>query len=584
MSNRKTEPLERNDPRCKNMTAGIYCRKSTATEGKSKSLDEQLEICRSDAEKHGFGQVLEYIEKEGVKGDWHWDDEDFNYPGPHRLQLTRLVKAIKTAQVQAVIVYKLNRLTRDNGVEDAFTKLCQKYNVRLIVNGRDMELDTARGRWQSASEAARAREFRDQISEDIKRDHDWKFERLMFTRNPSCLGFRSAGYQQIEFRHEELALVRSIFEWFTGANGEVPLGEYQIAQKCMKEGIVVSCGAKNHGIRDRTKVTVGQIRSILENPMYIGEWQHNKRRKPYPQLLIPQQDLDVEPRPAIPRELWDAAAARLATKTKYGSRVATSKRLLAGLVVCSSCGLPCHVTRIKGPDGVVRERWYCGKRFGKQRSCFGESYSTCLVTDLDHWIKEYMCPMLALEIQEILGERKLSPVRVEFEKLKSELAELKRIEKERLAFAIKALDDFAFAELAKSLREERENKERALADYRRLFGGSDQENTVHTGIDLSSTEPEVLRAAIHRSIRWITVTKDGVIAYNKLGNYYAGGFEARDAAKLLQVGSSRGIRPPNSQDAINAIDWLTDRATFAAGRRLVLDDHDGLLSVDEIGA
>lgn len=584
MRNRALEPLERNDPRCKNMTAAIYCRKSTATEGKSKSLDEQLELCQLDSQRFGFGRVLEFVEKEGKKGHWFWEDDDQNYEGPYREQLTNLVRGIKRGEIQAVIIYKLNRLARDNGVEDAFAKLCRKHKIHWIVNGRDMEIDTARGRCLSASEAARAAEFRNQIGEDIKRDHDWKFERCLFTHNPSCLGFRSAGHQKIAYMYEELEIVKKIFEWYNGTNGEVPLGEYQIAQKCMREGIVVSASCRNQKIRDRNKVTVCQIMNVLRNPMYVGEWQHNRRRKPYPQLLIPPEDGIGEAKSVISQELWDQTVSRKSTKTKIGSGAATSKRLLTGLVVCASCGMPCHVSRIKGTDGIIQERWFCGRRFGRQRSCFGESYSTCLVTVLDQWVKDYICPILSLEMKEVQDERKFAPAQLKFKELKSEVAELKRIEKERLMFAIKTLDDATFAELAQSLRQEREGKERELADYTRLFGDAENSQDINTQSDLQSIDPSVLRTAIHRSIRWITPTKNGVIVFNKLGNYYAGGFEERDKAKLLDRGSSRELRPPNFDDAVQVIEWLSDHETFAEGRRRALKDDDKILTVEEIGA
>jgi hypothetical protein len=584
MRKRALQPLERNDPRCKNMTAAAYCRKSTATEGRSKSLEEQLELCLGDAKKFGFGNVLEFVEKEGKKGHWYWQDDEHFYEGPYRDELTQLVRGIKSGQIQAVIIYKLNRLARDNGIEDAFAKICQKYKVHWIINGRDIEIDTARGKCLTASEAARAAEFKTQIGEDIKRDHDWKFERCFFTHNPSCLGFRSAGHQKIAYMYEELEIVKKIFAWYNGLGGEVPMGEYQIAQRCMREGIVLSRGTRNHPVRDQKKVTVCQIMCILRNPMYVGEWQHNRETKPYPQLLIPPQDGIGEPKPLISQGIWNLTTWRKSTKTKIGSRAATSKRLLTGLVVCASCGLPCHVTRIKGTDGIIQERWFCGRRFGLQRSCFGESYTTCLVPMLDEWVKDYICPMISLELKEVQEERKLAPGRLKFEALQNEVVELKRVEMERLTFAIKKLDDATFENLANALREERESKEREVAEYQRIFGDSNSSQDYNTEMDLQSLDPSVLRTAIHRSLRWITITKNGVIAYNKIGGYYAGGFEERDKTQRQVKGSSRELRPPNYDDVVQVIDWLSDQKTFAEGRRRALKDKSNRLTVEEIGA
>ena len=128
------------------------------------------------------------------------------------------MRDIIAGEIQAVIVYKPDRLVRDSGIADALHKLFRQYNVRFICQGRDQEIDSARGLYQATIDSAAARQWRDTISEEVRRDHDYKFKLRMFTRNPSCFGFRSAGResQAVVPVYEEIGLVERIFRMFLG--------------------------------------------------------------------------------------------------------------------------------------------------------------------------------------------------------------------------------------------------------------------------------------------------------------------------------------------------------------------------------
>lgn len=277
---RELVPLQWGDPANALLRVAIYARKSTATEGKSHSREEQIERCYQDARSFGFaeGNITVFEEPEGQKGDWYWDDGKARFDGPHRPELTNLMRRVESGDIDIVMVYKADRLYRDNGVADALVKRFRELGVRLVAQGRDLEVHSARGLYQAAVDGAAARQWRDQISEDIRRDHKFKAERGMFSRNPSCLGFRSKGRgtQAVDPIPDELEIVRRVFALFVhGENGEGPLGITAIANRFMDEGVRIAVSARNHKVKHPDLVHTSQIRTILTNCMYVGRWRHS---------------------------------------------------------------------------------------------------------------------------------------------------------------------------------------------------------------------------------------------------------------------------------------------------------------------
>jgi DNA invertase Pin-like site-specific DNA recombinase len=579
MKRRTVEPLQWGDPRCKLMTAAILVRKSTATEGRSKSCDQQEEVCRADCERFGFGRVIVVREREGCHGEWYWDDDDVPLSPPHREELGELVRAIKRGEVQVVVAFKLNRLVRDVGVWDALSNLFLRYGVRLIVGGRDLELETARGKCDASIEAARSREWRDEISENVQRDHDYKFRLGLFTRNPSCYGFRSAGRdtQGVVFIYEELRVVRRIFDMACGRHGGPPMGHYQIARRLMDEGVTTAVGARGHKTKRPGRVDGSQVRNILQNCMYVGLWQHNKERKTFPQLFVPPEDGIGDPAPWIPQDLWDEAQARLSATPKLGSQAGNLKRMLSGLVVCGACGRPCHAHKtIAGAH-----RWICPHRSGRHKTCTGSSYASIRIDELDQWVLEYLAPMLAIEVQDVLDERLNSPLLAQMMAKEAQLAELKEVETKQLKMAMRTLDEYAFTALARSLREEREQLELEVADAKRLVSTA----TVFPGLEaqqLWAKEPEILKGALTRCLRWVALTDMGVLPYTKLGSYTPGRFVEKDLTVYNTADNHRTIAPPDEEAWMDCQHWITDKSAFAAGRRYSLGTRGERLPLDAL--
>lgn len=143
------------------------------------------------------------------------------------------------------------------------------------------------------------------------------------------------------------------------------------------------------------------------------------------------------------------------------------------------------------------------------------------------------------------------------------------------------LDDFAFRALAESIREEREQLELEVADLRWIVG-QDGPSEGLTPKDLWSKDPVALKAALSRYLRWIALTDKGVIAYSTHGTYMSARFIEKDLTTYNTADNIRTIEPPDLDATVDSVDWIADKAVFAAGRRYSLGAHGARLPIEAL--
>ncbi len=563
---RKIEPLAPNDPRAKNMRAAIYSRKSTETEGRSRSRDEQNEFCERYAKLFGFTDVTIYMEEEGQKGDWWWEDRQMSYNGPHRPELTKLINDISSGAIQAVLVYKNDRLARDSGIADALHKIFRTHCVHYICNGIDASIDTARGLYAASVESAASRQWRDNISEEIRRDHDYKFQLRKFTRNPACFGFRSAGRGTGRAipQYKELALVRRIYRMFLGI-GTPALGPYQIGNVLSKEGISVTSGCKGHKTKGLERVQGTSIKQILENSMYAGLWVHNGERAFYDLLLVEPEDGVGEKTTAIPETWYYQAQAKFEQSAPTGRKAATSTRMLSGLVVCGACGRVCHPNTKNVKNGLKIHRWICPYRYGATKCCFGNSYSTLVTNELDSWAIDHLIPFLARELNLINSEGQGLDLANKKKELEHQVAAAKNKEIEALKTALGVIDKDQFEILAQSLLDDRKDLERKLMDVNSQLGNHN--HAFFKPEDLLSNDPKLIKEALKRFIKWIALTDKGITVLTSLGTYFGAEFKEVDMTRFRGINNRRSVLPPSLTSTANCLSWISNHNAFLAGRR-----------------
>ena len=120
-----------------NRKYAIYSRKSKFT-GKGESIENQIELCRQHIKLHH-----ENVTEEDIL---IFEDEGFSGGNVNRPQFQAMMKQIRANQIQAVVCYRLDRISRNVG---DFAKLKDEfdyYNVEFTSIRDDFDTTSPSGR------------------------------------------------------------------------------------------------------------------------------------------------------------------------------------------------------------------------------------------------------------------------------------------------------------------------------------------------------------------------------------------------------------------------------------------------------
>ena len=596
----KQEKVSAQAPTAARLRAAIYVRKSNKDEGGgNKSCDEQLTMCLRVAVHNSFdvNEARIYREEEGQKGEWWWDDGSNYHPRPYRPELTRLMQDVEAGLIDVVVIWRSDRLYRDAGVCDALMKIFRARHIRFVAGVRDMDITSASGLYSATSEAANNRRWRDTISEDIKRDHTFKAELGMFSRDPTCLGFKSKGRgtQEVEVVWEQLALVNRIFTLFVVGEDEVgPLGVTGIANRLMDEQVAWPKGRKGHKFKHPAKIYSGDIRTVLENCMYLGRWLHDGQVYECEKLLVPVLDASGKPtslrETAVPLTLFEAAQAKLAQADRPGKRSLHSGHLLTGLAVCARCGRPlqvhfCAYKLVKGQQAgearVPRRNFNCAHRRGT-RPCPPGAIVRLQEPVLDAWILEELAPLLHLEITAMRASSGREADAQLLADLERQHKEARTKETTKLASLVDVMDAAQFAAVATHLRAEREALERRISDVKKRLEGAESGLPDFSPACLQALPASALKDALARAIQWVAVGKTGVLVLTRWGSYVAAPYRAWDRHNPADIMNTTYLCPPDPAYSVNGLCLLSDPEEFVRGRRDALGRKSERLSNAEL--
>lgn len=298
-----------------NSPALVYCRVSTGRLAEGTSLESQRDACVAHAMHLGY--TVDRVCEEVFTGA-----ELFARP-----QLSLARADIRAGMFRALIVYSVDRLTRNEAHLAILLEECAQAGCRLIFVSGD----------SGAAEAYAADIERQKIYERTSRGRRAKLLRgsVVFP-GWDLYGYRSdrdAGVYRVEER--EAQIVRRIFDMCSQGRGM-----HSIASTFNREGIPSPKSAERPGARWSS----GAVSMILNSRSYMGEeicWK-TKSGAGQRDVARPESDWVRLPdgvRPMIiSRELWEecqqkihARAARMRNNRYYPT-------LLRGHIFCAECG------------------------------------------------------------------------------------------------------------------------------------------------------------------------------------------------------------------------------------------------------
>lgn len=263
------------------MLTVAYCRVSTDEQAEEGfSIEGQADKLRAYSALRDLGEVM-VITDPGLSG------KNLNRSG-----LQQVLAAVEAGHVSHVLVWRLDRLSRNLGdlimLADKFGEL----GVALHSVSENLDLSSASGRMFYNILGTFAQYFREQLSENVKMGNERAVKEGKWTNRPKT------GYDLV--------------------GGElIPNADAARVQECFR------LRGKNYSYRaieEHTALKYSTVSAILNSRIYLGEVLHNAQW--YPGIH----------EPIISDEEWHAAHRGLA------KGIQPSKDLLSGRVRCGLCG------------------------------------------------------------------------------------------------------------------------------------------------------------------------------------------------------------------------------------------------------
>lgn len=312
--------------------AAIYARVSTDEQASyGYSLDTQVENCIRFGQAHGF-TLVEVFQ----------DDISGAMAITYRPEGGRLQSAIEHKEINTVVVYQVDRLSRDlidllitvrdwlrRGVEIWTVDMGQvksENDIALIVKG-----------WQSTDERAK-------IAERTNRGR-WAKARAGKAVGSGGPPF---GYDyhdgELTINEAQAATVRIIYQWYVhGDENGRRLGMVEIANRLTDEGVPTPSqakGEKRRKIYPQGVWDTSSVGRILTSDVYCGILRYGKNignrgrggQRPESEHVI------VNIPAIVDRDTWEAAQEQRVLNNRRAKRKSKRVYLMSGRIRCGRCG------------------------------------------------------------------------------------------------------------------------------------------------------------------------------------------------------------------------------------------------------
>ena len=393
-------------------TAAVYCRVSTDNqEFEGTSLQTQLEACLDYCQDKGYDVAYRFSEAySGLTLD--------------RPKLNDLRELVRAGDIDIIVCYCLDRLSRDPGHGVILTQELEKHGVKLETVTEDVDnselgklITYIRG-FASKLEAEKIRE----------RTMRGKRARALEGRIPGGGSSRIYGYDYVPasqknggrrvINENEANWVRQIYKWL-------------VDDGLSTRAITLRLRSLNAPTKFKSVWRWATVQKILKNPAYTGRTyvfttsngkQYGRAKEDWIEIA------DVTPA-IISEELFQAAQEQLKTNAVKSPRNVRRQYLLRGHIYCRQCGhlfYGCTTTDRVQENRRMRRRYRCRGKLtlvSPNSHCRNKS-----------WLADKLEALVWAQIECLLGNPELIATEIEKQRqdanqlgvLESELQQMKR--------------------------------------------------------------------------------------------------------------------------------------------------------------
>lgn len=302
-------------------TAVIYARYSSDNQTEQ-SIEGQLRVCEQYAKNNDIVILKTYI------------DRAMTGTNDNRPDFQQMIKDSASKEWQNIIVYKLDRFSRNKYETAKYKKILKDNGVKLISAMENIP-DTPEGIILESLLEGMAEYYSAELSQKVKRGMNETRLKGNFTGGTIIYGYNVENHKVV-INEGQAEVVRFIYEQYS-------LGVYvkDIIQKLNEKHIY------NHG----KPFARNTIYNILKNEKYSGIYRHNNEvfENMYPRI--------------VSQEIYDKVRKKT-SQNRYGKRSIEVVYLLRNKLKCGYCGEPISAECGTSSKGNKRRYYKC---LGKKR-------------------------------------------------------------------------------------------------------------------------------------------------------------------------------------------------------------------------
>ena len=306
--------------------AVIYARYSSTNQNEQ-SIEGQLNECRAFAKREGYAIVNEYIDR-AMTGK---NDE--------RPQFLKMINDSAKMQFQIVIVWKLDRFSR-NRFDSAFYKRLLKKNGVKVVSATERISDDPEGIILEGVLEASAEYFSANLAQNVKRGQRENMAKGLHVGGCAPYGYKIVDKKLVVIE-EEARVIRCAF--------------HEYAKGTQKKKLRETLHAKGLSSRKGTPIADSTLYNIFKNKKYIGIYEFG------------DGEVTGGCPPIVDKEIFDKVQEVLASKAhgQSGGKV-KEEYLLSGKLFCGLCGHKMNGNSSENRKGVRWSYYQCmGRKFHK---------------------------------------------------------------------------------------------------------------------------------------------------------------------------------------------------------------------------
>lgn len=375
------------------MKAAIYSRKSLFT-GKGDSIENQIELCKNYLEKY-YPDINEFKV---------YEDEGFSGGNTNRPKFQQLLKDIKNKEINVLICYRLDRISRSVADFSSTYNMLEENNVAFISVREQFDTSTPMGKAMLYISSVFAQLERETIAERVRDNMIQLSKTGRWLGGQEPFGFKAERTSYIDENYnerslmklsplkEELKVVKIIFDKYKETNSITQVTNF--LQDNLYKG-------KNGGEWGST-----QVQRILSSPLYVksdeqthnylrslgmnvygdsngnGYLSYNKTKKMTIDRDVTEWILSVSNHKGIiDSTTWLRVQAILeSNKDKKIKRLGTGSNntaLLTGVLKCSVCGsnmMVKHGHKSKTEENTRYDYYVCSsKNNSRGRKCINKN-------------------------------------------------------------------------------------------------------------------------------------------------------------------------------------------------------------------